>query len=394
MRRSVCASCDGELTSFLDLGSTPLANTLPGSAAAEETWYPLEVAVCTSCWLVQLLEVVPDGEIYGEHYSFRTATAGSAGYFSGVANNLLDRYPAQARRLTVEIACNDGTLLQRFADAKCDTLGIEPSGAAVDALARGLRVMTEPWTLKLADEARELLDSAGLILAFNVMAHVPDPRDFLAGVRLMLADDGVAVIEFQDFAALAAGCQFDHVYHEHRFFYSLASFSRLAHRCGLELFDWDRPLVQGGSIRAYLRPGTRLGLDIGPDERWLEDVTVYRCMQGRADFARQNLLELVWAELDEGRSIAGYGATAKACTLLNFCGFGPDHIQWVGDTTPGKIGRFVPGTGIPICAFGESVPDTYLLTAWSYFSSVIRREREFLDGGGKFILPGAVPVIL
>lgn len=114
MRRAVCASCDGELTSFLNLGVTPLANTLPRTALAEEKWYPLEVAVCMSCWLVQLLEVVPDEEIYGSHYSFRTGSAGSAGYFSAVAASLLDRYLEQAKRLTVEIACNDGTLLQRF----------------------------------------------------------------------------------------------------------------------------------------------------------------------------------------------------------------------------------------------------------------------------------------
>jgi SAM-dependent methyltransferase len=395
MVRKSCASCDGELTRFLDLGATPLANTLPGSAVAEETWYPLEVAVCTACWLVQLLEIVPDEEIYGASYSFRTgASPQAAGYFSAVADDLMSRFGGQAKRLTVEIACNDGTLLQRFADAGCATLGIEPSGATVDAVERGLDVLRTPFTSELAKMYGE--STAGLIVAFNVMAHVPDPRDFLDGVRVMLARDGVAAIEFQDFAALAAGCQFDHVYHEHRFFYSLASFSRMAARCGLELFDFDRSLVQGGSIRAYLRRGTyQSTVAAVVTDPWLEHAGVYKAMQGRAEFARERIRSLVSLELDEGRVIAGYGATAKACTLLNFCDLGPSQVRWVGDTTAGKIGRFVPGTGIPIQAFGEDrPPDTYLLTAWSYFSSVVRREAEFLRGGGKFILPGAVPVIL
>lgn len=246
------------------------------------------------------------------------------------------------------------------------------------------------------------LKVAGLILAFNVMAHVSDPRDFLEGVQLMLADDGVAVIEFQDFAGLAAGCQFDHVYHEHRFFYSIASFSRMAARCGLELFDWEPSLVQGGSIRAFLRRRSGMRAAVVPVlDAWLETPDVYQSMQGRAEYSAGRLLALVAAELAEGHVIAGYGATAKACTLLHFCGLGPEQIQWVGDTTAGKIGRFIPGTGIPIQAFpghdgvpAGLAPDTYLLTAWSYFSSVVRREQKFLQNGGRFILPGAVPALL
>ena len=390
MRRDTCAACGWELTDFLDLGSTPLANSFPETDIVQEHWYPLQVAVCQSCWLVQQREVVPDDELFGDDYGFRTGTSAAArGYFSGVAGQLLRGWPYQAGKLTVEIGCNDGTLLRRFADAGCPVYGVEPSGAAAD-VGTGVPVVREPFTLKLAEEMSGSIGRAGLILAFNVVAHVPDPQNFLLGVRELLADDGVAVVEFQDLAALAAGCQFDHVYHEHRFFYSRGSFSRLAGRCGLKMYAWEWSPAQGGSIRAYLEHG--LGNIVA--DRWLESMDVYRSMQGRADFARRCMQDLVKAELEEGRVVAGYGATAKSCTLLNFCGFGPQEVQWIGDITPGKIGRFSPGTRIPIRAFGERTPDTYLLTAWNFAGQVIRQEQEFLRHGGRVIIPGAVPVII
>ncbi len=387
-----CAACGGDLADFLDLGSSPLADSFPQDAAAKERWYPLVAAVCMKCQLAQLRAVVPDEELYGDDYGFRTGSSPAAvRYFASLAGELLGEHGREARKLTAEIACNDGTLLGNFARAGCPVLGIEPvKGAAFTAADKnGAEVITQPFSLALGQELR---GRAGLVLAFNVAAHVADPVDFLKGARELLAKDGVAVIEFQDLDALIAGCQFDHVYHEHRFYYSLGSFGRLAVKCGLDITDWKRTPAQGGSLRVTLRrrEGDRV-------THWppglAEDMTQFEGMQARADYAKRRLRILVQAELNEGRVIAGWGASAKSATLLGYCRLGPRQVAWVEDVTPGKIGRFTPGTHIPVRAPGKK-PDTYLLTSWNYAGSMLRAEREFLDGGGRVIVPGAVPVIL
>lgn len=390
MRRVVCAACAGELTDFLNLGSTPLADVFPPDASVTETRYPLTVAVCQSCWLVQLRAVIEDEQLYGDGYAFRTASSPAAvRYFEGLARDLLKQYGKQR---TVEIACNDGTLLRHFADARCPVLGIEPvPGAAADAAQKGVPVAIMPFSRQTAREIRGSHGPAGLILAMNVAAHVADPLDFLGGVCELLAEDGAAVIEFQDLEALIAGCQFDHVYHEHRFYYSLPSFTRLAGQCGLAVSGWERTGAQGGSLRVHLRRGDGVGPSYST--LWLERTEIYAGMQERAECSRRALRGLIGAEREDGRVVAGYGASAKSCTLLNFCGLGPADLQWVEDITPGKIGRVTPGSHIPVRAPNRK-PDTYLLTSWNYAGHVIRSEAMFLAGGGRLIIPGAVPVIV
>jgi methylation protein EvaC len=389
MRRSACTACGGHLESFLNLGDSPLADKFPKDSTATERWYPLEVAVCRACWLVQLLEVVDDAELYGSDYAFSTgASPAAVDYFAELAAKLLFGFGNVAKRLTVEIACNDGTLLRHFADAGCNAIGIEPSG--VRPREAGIGVIPRPFTAELA---RTRKGTAGLVIACNVIAHVADPRDFLNGVQTLLADDGVAVIEFQDVAALIAGCQYDHVYHEHRQFFSLASFSRMLKGSGLEIFDWERTPAQGGSIRVYLRLG-RAGATTIVTEPWLEKTAPYEGMQARAEYARQRLVSLVGSERNDGRIVVGWGASAKSATLFNYCGLSRHDIMYVEDLTPGKIGRVTPGSHIPVRAPSAVKPGAYLLTSWNYAGAVIRREHSFLASGGRIIIPGAVPVVL
>jgi methylation protein EvaC len=350
-------------------------------------------AVCGSCWLIQLREVVPDAELYGGDYGFRTgASPAAVRYFGVMAQNLLNGYRDQARELTIEIACNDGTLLRNFAVAGCKVLGVDPvKPALAEAAAAGMDVIAEPFTSALAGSIRDTRGPAGLVIACNVVAHVADPLDFLLGIAALLSRSGRAVIEFQDAEKLIAGCQVDHVYHEHRFFYALRPFSRLARRAGLAVMDWERTEAQGGSLRVTL---ARTDAFIPEVSTWLEAWAPYADMQDRAGYLRQQLLELVFAERAEGRVVAGSAASAKSATLLNWCGIGPDLIPWIEDTTPGKIGKFTPGSHIPVRAPGEGKPDTYLLFAWNYLPSVVRREAGFLAGGGRLIIPGPVPVLL
>jgi methylation protein EvaC len=395
MRRESCAACGGELRDFLDLGSSPPADRFAATPDEEEAWYPLQAAVCTHCWLAQLREVVPDGELYGDDYGFRTGSSPAAvTYFGGLAHELTALYPDRAAQLTVEIGCNDGTLLDEMRKAAVmpvRALGVDPSGAVAEAvIGRKTPAYREPFTAKLAGEIREEYGPAGLVLAFNVVAHVADPRDFLAGVAALLGVHGVAVIEFQDCEKLIAGCQFDHVYHEHRFFFTLRSFARIARYAGLAVTDWERTPAQGGSLRVTL---ARQCGELPAANMWLERWEPYASMQDRALYAKMRLLELLGAEREQGRVVAGWGASAKSATLLNWCGISPREVPWIEDLTPGKVGRYAPGSRIPVRAPGLR-PDTYLVTSWNYAGSMVRDGAGFLGLGGRLIIPGPVPVLL
>jgi SAM-dependent methyltransferase len=381
MRRTACANCGDSLVKFLDLGSSPLADRFPAAAGTPEQFYPLELAVCETCWLVQMLEVVPGMELYGDDYAFHTGASPSLKrYFADVAAQCISFAPQHV----TEIACNDGTLLSHFAEAGCTTLGIDPSGPAEAARERGLDVLRVPFTAAVAGEHAGKSD---LVLAFNVAAHVEDPHDFFEGIRLLLAPGGIAVIEFQYLGDLIAGCMIDHVYHEHRFFYSKSSFASLISHHGLHVTECEHTAGQGGSLRVTLSKDTG---SAWPGEDWLSQAQPYQGLQKRADYMKASLLDLI---NDADGVVAGYGATAKSATLLNWCGITPAQVKWVEDVTPGKIGKFTPGTKIPVQAPGTH-PDVFVLLAWNYLSHVIRRERAFLDGGGTFIVPGPVPCVL
>lgn len=397
--RLTCGACAGsQLQVFLDLGKTPLANKFPATGDADETWYPLALGRCGNCGLVQNMEIIPDSEIYGDDYGFFSGgSQAQLDYHAHGAKLLLHRYREQAKRLTVEIACNDGSLLQHFANAQCPTIGIDPALPAKAAQAHGLPVIQAPFTAGLAREIRDDNGPAGLIIAYNSMAHVGDLSDVLTGIWALLAPEGIAMVEVQYLGDLVAGGLFDQVYHEHRYFYSLTSFKHAAELHGLYVIDAELIELQGGGIR--------FTLSIDPDiaqskrmqqiqrrEAWLNLDGTYEGIQGRIDRTRDHLLALLEAELDAHHTVAGYAAAAKATTILNFCGIGPDEIPFVIDTTPYKAGRFVPGVKIPIVAQGDS--DVRLLLAGNYLGHVLRNDQAFLDRGGHWLVVVPMPVLI
>lgn len=402
--RTRCGGCDGpDLQQFLDLGTSPLADRFPASPDEPETRYPLRVAVCTSCWLVQLLDVVPDEELYGADYGFYSSTSPSiVEYDRQFAAWAIERFPDQIKRGVVEIACNDGSLLQHFSEHARFALGIEPAtGPAERARERGLPIWNEPFNLDTAARnvvEPEVYGRPGLVIAKNVTAHVADLPDFLAGIAHLIGDEGVAVIEVQNLADLLLGNQFDHVYHEHRFFFSQASLAAAALRAGLHVVDVERSPAQGGSLRATFRrtPPRWAPIWFGPiGEESLRTSAPYAGVQGRAVILRERLVDLLAAEKAAGRKVAGYAATAKSATLLNWCDVDAEWLDHVVDTTPAKLGRYTPGTHIPIVGPADRPPpDTYLLLAWNYLGDVLRRERKFTDNGGRFIVPIPVPVVI
>lgn len=388
--RSECAACGGQLREFLNLGSSPLADRFPLKPGGEGPAYPLAAAYCLDCSLAQLTCVVDDAELFGEDYGFRTAGSPSlVSYYQQWADDALKL--AGGPVPVADIGCNDGTLLRHFRAAGCPVLGVDPSVAGLDAVAAGIELYPQVFTPAVAKQIREEQGSFRLVTAINVAAHVQDPADFLRAVRILLDDeDGLAIIEFQDLEYLIAGCMFDHVYHEHRFFYSAATFGHVAAVAGLSLVQYTHTPGQGGSIRAVLKRSRDVMDFMVPVSR-LASIQGLAGLQRRAEFSRDVLLEL----LDRPGVVAGYGATAKSATLLNYCNIGPDLVPYVEDTTPGKIGRFTPGTHIPIVGPGEHrLPDIFLLLAWNYLGDILRRETVFTGLGGKFIIPGPVPFVI
>lgn len=398
MKRQACGACAGaNLNVFLDLGKTPLANSYPASLDENEAWYPLQLGVCGNCGLVQLMEIVDDHELYGIDYGFYSGgSTAQLEYHRRGAALLLDRFPEQARRLTIEVACNDGSLLRHFDAAGCKSLGIDPAVGPVDlARAQGLDVIQRGLTTELAQDVRENRGPAGLVIAYNSMAHVQDLSDVLAGVRALMDADSIAVFEVQYLPDLLAGNMYDQVYHEHRFFYSLRSLRHATGLHGLYVIDAELIELQGGGIRVTLSANpdaipTASVERIAATEGWLEHA--YAGFQGKVDRTREHLISLVRSQLAEG-SIAGYGAAAKATTILNFCGIGPESLRYVVDTTPYKQGRFVPGTGIPIVSpqtAAEDPTDTLLLLAANYLGTVLRHNPH----KGRWIVPQPLPSII
>lgn len=393
--RTACAACGHtELTIFLDLGKTPLANTFPTiDQLGDEVAYPLQLGRCGSCGLVQIMEIIPDEEIYGEDYGFYSGgSQAQLDYHKQGARLLMKRHLAQANDLVVEVACNDGSMLQHFHSWGYQSLGIDPAKPADVAIGMGLSVIKEPFTYALARQIRDDQGPAKLVIAYNSLAHVNNLSDVLAGIRALLNDDGVAVVEVQYLPDLLAGNLYDQIYHEHRYYHSLSSFSRAAELHGLFVAHAELIELQGGGIRITLTPvpGDTYTNEVAAilhAEQWILDDGTYSSFQGRIERVREHMLTLLDHELKAGRMVAGYAAAAKATTILNFCDIGPTKIPFVIDTTPHKQGRFVPGTGIPIVADGRA--DTLLLLAPNYLSTVLRAHPD-----KKILMPNPMPVLI
>lgn len=399
MKRTTCSACGhGDLEQFLDLGDSPIADAYTATAqeSLEAPRYPLQVAVCGKCRLVQLLEQLEPEQLFGTGYSFHSsASPPLSAYHRAYAEDVLalTAHFDAAKRGVVEIGCNDGDLLRHF--TAFPALGVDPSeGPAAVAVQRGLDVMVAPFGLHVAHEIRDRRGRQGLIIANHVLAHVADVADMLAGISALLADDGVAMIEVQYLPDLLVNNAFDLVYHEHRNFFSLSSLEQAALQHGLHVQDARLTDRQGGSLRVTLgRTGAASArLDrLRASEAWLDDFSAYAGMQGRAERIRVRLWDLLEGLLRSDRGvIAVYGAPAKATTLLNFCMLTAKELPWCVDSTRAKQGRHIPGTGIPI--YAESLEEksrTFLLAAHNYTRSMMAA-----NPGHRWIVPIPAPVLL
>lgn len=402
MRRETCGSCQStDLIEVLDLGTSPLANEFPTSAAdaLAQARYPLGLATCATCSLLQLTEVVVDEDLWNREYTFYTGASWPAVLAQReYADDLLWRYRDLTKGLVLEIACNDGSMLSRFKEAGCRTLCVDPAiGPTTKARQAGLDVIVKPFGLAVAHRILQDHGYADLIVANNVIAHIADLDDFIAGLAAIMAPNGRIVVEFQYAADLVTGNMIDLVYHEHRSFFTLTSLGRALHRHDLKPLAVQQTMPQGGSLRVHIghmdepMEGAEVP-NLMAEEEWLSDPGSLRGMQGQASRIRGRLLAILEGQRRLERRVAGYGASAKSTTLLNFCGIGPDLVQYFVDSTPVKQWRFTPGTGIPIIdpRADSRAPDIYFLSVHNYAGPIMRKE----NFAGQWLVPIPIPILL
>lgn len=393
---------------FLDLGYTPLADAFPRDPRDVQPRYPLRAEFCPRCYVVQLSDdsVAPESALFGDDYAFFSGSSPSlVEHFANYAAWVKDLLPPHDE--VVEIACNDGTLLQHFVGWAESVCGVDPAGPpTAQAREYGLHVDTSYFTSRWAENyvAGSPASVKRLVVANNVIAHVPDLRDFVAGLALLVGDDGVGILEFQYLGDLVTGNQFDLIYHEHRRYLSLTTLMNALVEFDLQLVANWYVDTQGGSVRALVARGDQRGTYVGAlaawrDEEWLRQPETLRAVKHRVHRVIDQVRTAVEREYLLDRRVALYGAPAKATTLLHACDLTDNKmINYAVDLTPYKIGRYLPGTNVEIITPDEERErgraDTYLLSIPNYVSGILRREREFFYDGGRFIVPLPKPVVL
>ena len=398
-----CLSCGGDsLASILSLGKTPLANALLTEADLNkpEPSFALDLVFCPACTLVQITEEVPRAAMFSDYLYFSSFSDTMLQHARAIADRLTREKKLDAGSLVVEVASNDGYLLQFYEKAGVPVLGIEPAAnVAKVAEEKGIRTLVRFFGTNTAEELRASGERADVIHANNVLAHVLDLNGFVGGFATLLKDDGVAVIECPYVRDLVEKCEFDTIYHEHLCYFSLTALDHLMARHGLFIFDVERLSIHGGSLRLFVR---KAGLDGVArtdgvtallDDEAAADVDKLAFYEGFADRVKSlkdDLLALLSDLKAKGARVAAYGAAAKGATLLNFFGIGRDTIDFVVDRSTYKQGRYMPGTRIPIrppAALVEKSPDYCLLLAWNFADEILEQQREYRARGGKFIVP-------
>jgi SAM-dependent methyltransferase len=397
-----CRLCGGRLEhTFVDLGMSPLCESFlaPEQIDAMEPYFPLHVLVCKTCFLVQLREYVSPESIFREYAYFSSYSTTWVAHAKAYCEMIQARLGLGPDSLVVELASNDGYLLQHFLPLGVPVLGIEPAAnVAKVALEKGIPTRTDFFGVELAKALVAEGKRADLIVGNNVLAQVPDLNDFVAGMARLLAPEGVITLEFPHLERLMAENQFDTIYHEHFSYFSLMTVDRLAARHRLRLIDVEELPTHGGSLRVYLanagstRPTTKnvVALLAREHSRGFGDLAIYASFAEQVKRTKRRLLSFLIAAKDGGKVICGYGAPGKGNTLLNYCAIGPDFLEFTVDRNPYKHGRFTPGMHIPIrpvAAIDAIQPDYVLILPWNLKDEIVQQMRHIADWDGKFVVP-------
>ena len=381
------------------MGSLPLANRLEKLGTTSRSKYPLVLYYCHNCGLVQLADLVPREEMFADYVYLSSASKSMTEHFDGYAETITERLHLTNKDLVLDVGSNDGTLLKAFQRRGARVLGIEPArNVAMIAERNGVPTMTEYFDLKLAKR----LEKARIVTANNILSHVGNLKDFMDTVAGVLTDDGLFVIEVPWVADVFRNNSFDMIYHEHLSYFGLKPLARSLREAGLYLVDLEyQPHIHGGTVRAFASPSfeepSALVKEMSAREEKEADFWAARFFSKRVPKLAHHLSDMLLGLKNDGKRIAGYGAPAKATILLNYCNIGRDILDYARDTTPLKQGKSIPGVGIPIVSpeFAQKdPPDYYLLLAWNFKEEIFAKEKEFLNTGGKFVVPFPTPKIV
>ena len=397
-----CRSCGNEsLETVLDLGVVPLANALLSKDDIDgpEPKFPLSLAFCPECTLVQIMQTVDADVLFRNYVYFSSFSNAMLAHARDEVSQLVKRFSLDQGSLVVEVASNDGYLLKNFVEAGIPVLGIDPAeNIAKAAEAAGVPTLCEFFGFDVAEKLVHEGRSADVILGNNVLAHVADTNGFAAGVAALLKPEGSAVFEFPYVGDMIQNTEFDTIYHEHLCYFSLHAVRALFARHRLRLVDVERLSIHGGSLRVFLKPEATApepsaavsALVNEETERGMGVPKFYHAFAGKVEVLRAALLSELKRRKDAGRSMAAYGASAKGSTLLSYFGIGAETLDFICDRSTVKQGRFAPGNHLPIVspeALLERRPDAVLLLTWNFADEILGQQSEYLRAGGEFIVP-------
>ena len=397
-----CRHCNALLTlPLIDLGSAPPSNAYRSKQQLQqpEKQYPLRVLVCQKCWLAQTEEVAEAHEFFDAEYAYFSSFSSTwLEHANHYAREMAARFHLNASSHVVEIAANDGYLLQYFKAANIPCTGVEPTAStAAAARAKGINIVQEFFGVTLANKLAVNGKQADLMVANNVLAHVPDINDFVAGFAALLKPEGVATFEFPHLIQLIAQNQFDTIYHEHFSYLSLTAVQRIFAANGLTVFDVQELSTHGGSLRVFAQSTDTGKQPVGDcvarslraeDAAGVRDDKYYLACQARAEQVKDDFVNFLLEARRRGKSVAAYGAAAKGNTLINFAALGADLIQYVVDKNPAKQGKFMPGSRIPIVspeALAESRPDYLVILPWNIADEVMQQNAAVAELGTQFV---------
>ncbi|GAB4361855.1 MAG: class I SAM-dependent methyltransferase [Oricola sp.] len=401
-RKATCRLCGSDLRhTFVDLGmSPPCENFLKRNEVDRvEHYYPLHVRTCEHCFLVQLNEYVSPEEIFTEYAYFSSYSTSWVEHARLYCEVIAERLDLDETSLVVELASNDGYLLQHFLPMGVPVLGVEPAAnVAQAAIDKGIPSIVDFFGVRLATQMAKDGKQADLIVGNNVLAQVPDLNDFVAGIKILLKPEGVVTLEFPHIEKLMAENQFDTIYHEHFSYFSLLTITEIARRHDLKVIDVEELPTHGGSLRVYLSHGDAhfpVSMQVGhilkrERDGGLNDIQSYLTFGEKAKKVKRDLLAFLIAAKNEGKTVCGYGAPGKGNTLLNYCAIGTDFLDFTVDRNPYKHGRVTPGMHIPILpvdAIDKARPDYILILPWNLKDEIMKQMDHVREWGAKFVVP-------
>jgi len=398
-----CRHCSTELThTFIDLGSSPPSNAYIMKDALQEAerWYPLKVMTCDRCWLVQTEDFVKADEMFANDYAYFSSYSTSwLKHAKSYVEQVSSKFNLNSESTVVEIAANDGYLLQYVKDKNIPCYGIEPTHSTAQAAReKGIEIIEDFFGVEIASGLEKQGRQANLMVANNVLAHVPDINDFVKGFSILLKPNGVATFEFPHVLNLINNNQFDTIYHEHYSYLSLTAVRNIFEFNGLTVFNVEQIPTHGGSLRIYAQRSDLgshkvntnvVNLQRKEDQAGISSIDIYQGFQEKAEDIKVNFLSFLIKAKKNGLSVAGYGAAAKGNTLMNFSGVRPDLLAYVVDKSSAKQGKYMPGSRVPIVdeiQLKKDQPNYVVIFPWNIKNEVIEQLNYIKEWGGKFVI--------